>query len=480
MGGRPADGDQILLRQTQQAPSSAVGLLRGKSRRIKPVQGHAAGGSHVWPRRFLLGGIVTSLVSIFVANILFALAWFFWLRQCWRSRRLNLVIPPFGWFFALYAAGVVISIALSPDPLESAINLKKLLQFCMVFLIAALLDRSSVRMALSWIFPVLAASAVYAVLQYFWLLEITPMNRVRGFMSHWMTFSGQLMLGITFLTAQVAFHLGHRPASRWPKSLLAAVPGIVLLCGALVLTQTRNAWLGTAAALLVLAVVYGFESSGRLGRRLFSQWPGRWLYGLRWSAVVVLALVLIFLAMPVHYQQRFWAAFDPEDFTTSIRLELLRTGKEMVLDHPWFGLGPRLVPQRHSDYTNPGEFPPQIYQHLHNNYVQVAAESGLPTFAFWMAMWIVLAADLIRTARRAKADRFLFALSVGGLACLIAFLAAGLFEYNFGDSEVLILLLFFAGAPYAAGKGSPTTLEAERIPASEVAKEKPQPVLLNA
>ncbi len=435
-----------------------------------------------WSRRFLVGGIITSLISIFVANILFALAWFFWLRQCCQLRRLQLIIPPFAWFFAAYAAGVVISIAFSPDPLESAINLKKLLQFCSVYLIATVLDRSSVRMAAGWIFPVLVASAVYAVLQYFWLLEVTPINRVRGFMSHWMTFSGQLMLGITFLASLVVFYFRHQPRSRLGRLLSAAVPGILILCGALVLTQTRNAWLGTAAALLMLTIVYGFESSGRPELRLLPHRLGRWLhglYGLRWSAVVVLALVLVFWAMPLHYQQRFWAAFDPQDFTTSIRLELLRTGKEMVLDHPWFGLGPRLVPRLHGEYSNPGEFPPQIYQHLHNNYVQVAAESGLPTFAFWMAMWIALAADLIRMARRAKADRFLFALSIGGLACLIAFLAAGLFEYNFGDSEVLILLLFFVGAPYAAEKRPSATPEAVKPPVSEQVEE-PQAVLLNA
>ena len=462
-----------MLLQTQQAPSLLIRLGRGKSRPSEPAEESESLLSADWPRRFLLGGIITSLISIFVANILFALAWILWLRQSYQSRRLQLLIPPFAWFFAAYAVGVAVSIALSPDPLESAINLKKLLQFCNVYLIATLLDRSSVRMAVGWIFPVLVASAVYAVLQYFWLLEVTPINRVRGFMSHWMTFSGQLMLGITFLAALVVLYFRHQPRSRLAKRFSAAVPGLLILCSALVLTQTRNAWLGTAAALLMLTVVYGFKFSGRTGQRLLSHWLGRWfygLYGLRWSVVALLALAVVFWAMPLQYQQRFWAAFDPEDFTTSIRLELLRTGKEMVLDHPWFGLGPRLVPRLHGEYSNPGEFPPQIYQHLHNNYVQVAAESGLPTFAFWMAMWIALAADLIRKARRAKADRFIFALSVGGLACLIAFLAAGLFEYNFGDSEVLILLLFFVGAPYAAEKRPSATEEVEE----------PQAELLNA
>jgi len=37
---------------------------------------------------------------------------------------------------------------------------------------------------------------------------------------------------------------------------------------------------------------------------------------------------------------------------------------------------------------------------------------------------------------------------MSGVAVLAAFLLAGLFEYNFGDSEILILLLFFITIPY--------------------------------
>jgi hypothetical protein len=42
------------------------------------------------------------------------------------------------------------------------------------------------------------------------------------------------------------------------------------------------------------------------------------------------------------------------------------------------------------------------------------------------------------------------ALAAGGLACLAAMLAAGLFEYNFGDSEFLMLFLVLVTLPYAA------------------------------
>ena len=65
------------------------------------------------------------------------------------------------------------------------------------------------------------------------------------------------------------------------------------------------------------------------------------------------------------------------------------------------------------------------------------------------------------------------------MTCLVAFLTAGLFEYNFGDSEVLILLLFFAAAPYAAGKRVGQAVP-EAEPEVEEEQLERQPALLDA
>jgi hypothetical protein len=43
----------------------------------------------------------------------------------------------------------------------------------------------------------------------------------------------------------------------------------------------------------------------------------------------------------------------------------------------------------------------------------------------------------------------------GTEASLVAFLAAGLLEWNFGDSEILALLAFLLGASHLAGRLDP-------------------------
>ena len=47
--------------------------------------------------------------------------------------------------------------------------------------------------------------------------------------------------------------------------------------------------------------------------------------------------------------------------------------------------------------------------------------------------------------------------TTGALACVVALLAAGMFEYNFGDSEVLMLFLVVVTLPYAADRAASLT-----------------------
>ena len=53
--------------------------------------------------------------------------------------------------------------------------------------------------------------------------------------------------------------------------------------------------------------------------------------------------------------------------------------------------------------------------------------------------------------RRVAADNFL---PSAGIAIVAAMIAAGMFEYNFGDSEFLMLFLVLVTLPYAAARSA--------------------------
>ena len=79
-------------------------------------------------------------------------------------------------------------------------------------------------------------------------------------------------------------------------------------------------------------------------------------------------------------------------------------------------------------------------------------KNGLPALAIWLWFVVTLIRDFARN--RMKADP---SLAYSGLAVTIAMLAAGMFEYNFGDSEFLMLFLVLVTLPYAATRSTPAS-----------------------
>jgi len=118
----------------------------------------------------------------------------------------------------------------------------------------------------------------------------------------------------------------------------------------------------------------------------------------------------------------------------------------MVAANPLTGVGPRRVPVAAMHFRVEHEAPDTLYQHLHNNAVEIAASTGLPGLFFWLLWWGWLLYELSLEWRRATdpAQRMLAAFA---LAAVVAFQLAGLFEYNFGDAEVVMLVLFVVAMP---------------------------------
>jgi hypothetical protein len=71
----------------------------------------------------------------------------------------------------------------------------------------------------------------------------------------------------------------------------------------------------------------------------------------------------------------------------------------------------------------------------------------LPCAILWL-WWIAL--PLVRAYREWRHGAWDARwIAVGALGFLVAILAAGMFEYNFGDSEVLYVILLMCVAPFA-------------------------------
>jgi O-antigen ligase len=89
--------------------------------------------------------------------------------------------------------------------------------------------------------------------------------------------------------------------------------------------------------------------------------------------------------------------------------------------------------------------------HLHNVPMQIAAESGLPSLVAWAAFILTLVVEVLRRYRRGHRP----VLAAAAMAAIAGMLGAGMFEYNFADSEFLILFLLLVMLPLAADAEEP-------------------------
>ena len=378
------------------------------------------------------------LISIAFSQILLALALIaaFWTHSCNRkffSSMKGILLP-----LVVFFSWTVLTALTAPNTPLALTGIKKFYLFLLIPLVP-LLARGLNR--LWWIYKAIFAVALFSTLvgigQYLTNPEGNDLlHRICGLVSHWMTYSGLLMLALVMMVA-------YGVHARWRRFLLW-VPAAALIALAIVLSQTRNAVLGVYVGvfvILVLAIL--FERQRRFIVFVI--------------CFILLSVVLCSLA-PASMKQRFRSGLDPNDPNTRNRIELVETSKRMIQENPWFGVGANNVWHEALKYRNHNEFPDWMYQHLHNNFLQIAAEKGIPGLIIWLWLMIRFAWDGLRTYRFSRSESFPYGeksrweatlVASAALGSWVALMIAGMFEYNFGDSEVLTLFLFIASAPYA-------------------------------
>ena len=373
----------------------------------------------------LLAFAASLQMSIAAANILLALTAILWITLLVRERE-RVQVPAFFWPLLAYAAWTLVSAFFSTDRVESFTDTKQLLLFAIVPIAYRLLRGRRTLTAVDVIISVAALSAAIGVVQFGILKWSESGLRPRGLLGMYMTFSGQLMLVACLATARVLFWPRDRA---WPMLVLPAI------AVALATTASRNAWVGACVGIGLLLMMRDFRLVGILP---------------------VLAAVFIALA-PAQLTDRFYSMFQIQHgrqaTATTVssvdsnrdRIAMIKSGGRIIKKYPLTGVGPDMIDEFYPVYRDKSAVK-QLNPHLHNVPVQIAAERGLPALLAWLWFLFVLARDFIRQ-RRTAVMQFL---PNAALACMAAMIAAGMFEYNFGDSEFLMLFLLLMTLPYAA------------------------------
>ncbi len=248
-------------------------------------------------------------------------------------------------------------------------------------------------------------------------------HRLQGLTTHYMTFSGWILLVALLLLGDMVFHHDRR-------RLLWTVPIFSLCTLSLFLSYTRNAWVGLAVGLVLLAAVWR--------PRAFLLYP--------------VLLLLLGLLLPRAVLERAVSIVDLRQPANYDRLCMFTSGVQMVEDHPLFGEGLGMVQRRYPVYRR-DDAPRWRVPHLHDNLLQIAAERGLFGLAAYLGILVVFFRHTWRALRRPEHPAH--AALAGCFIAVAGITVAGLFEYNWGDAEVWIVTLAILAAPFVLAPEEP-------------------------
>jgi putative inorganic carbon (HCO3(-)) transporter len=305
----------------------------------------------------------------------------------------------------LYCLDSSVSALFAPQHIHSALE-GALWGKTLLFPAAVILYRNVPRardLSLNMILFFGAFISLYGLFQYFFLEQRDLEHRITGPASHVMTYSG-LLLVVALLALVLWLHDLRNP-------ILFGVTAVTTF--SILLTFTRSVWVGWGAAVLVLLTLR----------------KPRWLI----FAPGLGILLLTFLPLSVF--GRIASAFDTKQSSNLDRIRMVQAGVEIIKDYPLLGVGPGNVKEVYPLYRK-HDAPRFRIPHLHNNLVQLWAERGVLA----LAAYLLLLALFLRECARGwggPAGRW----AEVGVVVTVGLFAAGMFEFNFGDTEVYLMML---------------------------------------
>jgi O-antigen ligase len=206
---------------------------------------------------------------------------------------------------------------------------------------------------------------------------------------------------------------------------------MVIIClpvlASMLLTQSRNVYL----AFFICLVFYGIIMNRRFLLALF---------------IIVLAG---YIALPAGITDRTKSIFDLSHPSNRARIVMWETGLKMFADHPLTGVADNKILEIYSQYKIP-EFHSEGV-HLHSNMIMILATTGIFGFMAFAGFFITLMVKQVQLMKKFKpgTNRLL---ALGSILVVISFLISGIFEWSFGDHEVMTVFFFLVSVPFIISK----------------------------
>lgn len=328
-------------------------------------------------------------------------------------------LPKFFKYFLLYILFSFISTIFSIDKTES---LKDNREFFIFLLIPIFLLIINSRKRLDYsLLTVLFSAILSALVGIFISIRdgISLDHRLQGLTSHWMTYAGLLMFVFIFFFVYLFYE------NRKKVKIVTAI-SLVFILTSILLSLTRSVWVGIFVSIGIFIIYYK-------PKILYAAIP---------------ALILLVFILPGSVKSRVISTFDMKNDTNRDRFYMYKTGIKIFKDYPFTGVGANNI-ERVYDTYKPSEAE-LSNPHLHNNVLHVLAERGIFTLVSLLAAFISIFILLVKKIK--NSIDFEKIAATGVLFVFIGFLMAGMFEYNFGDTEIKFMLFYFLSIPFVTLK----------------------------
>lgn len=368
-------------------------------------------------------------ISIAVSSIAFGVWLGLWLIQIVARQKINYdkrlfsEIKFINVFFLAYFFFEILSRFFAVYPEGAFDNLKRLLLFAIFFVsIIKIVDFKTLRWILFINICAVSIISIIELVQYTLLfgelINQMPFSEIRINYFNYPITAGEIKM-LSFFSVFPLLFVKEKFIVNKKLFTVILVPVFI----SMILTQSRNVFL----AVLVCFIIFGVI----VNRKFLI------------TFLVVIILSVIFL--PSGAIERFESIVDLNHPSNADRINMWYTGIKMFRDHPLTGIADSHIREIYSTYKkieHPGEG-----DHLHSNFIMILSTTGIFGFISFIGMFILLFLKQIKLYKASTNDTYKM-LIMGSILTMISFHISGVFEWNFGDHEVMTVFFFLISIPF--------------------------------
>lgn len=378
--------------------------------------------------------IFSSTFSIAAAQISFGLSLITFLiiiimKRCnpFCSKLKNLYI-----IIGLYIVWLLFTSIIGPTPMASMSLVKEDWLFLIIPVGIYLLCREEYRHKIitAWAIGVLLVS-IYGIIQHFTGVHWFKNSQILGASDYGFRVEGNFSIAITFGnyygTASL-FLLGF--ALKAGKEMLGKRYYLIFSASLLgILASILSMGRGVILAIVGTVIVMGFI----LGRRNLAK------------SIAILAITIAAVAaVTPGLGERFTGemARDIKGVYEGSRVFIWKNSLKIIREHPLFGVAPGNFKTVYTSHLRADIPDSRKHAHAHNDFLNIAAVSGIPGALIFGAVWFMVFSFLWRGWKRWRDEPLSGAFVLGSLLASTVFFISALTEATFADEEVRQMLMF--------------------------------------